>query len=110
MSEFNMNVCMCPACQGGENHPDRQFHQMVNLLMSRLDERQRRWFAGLEAHRLGHGGDRLVATITGLSEKTVRRGRREMLDLLTQYPPDRIRRLGGGRASNSGDTDRAKNR
>jgi hypothetical protein len=110
MSELNMNVCMCPVCQQGQDHPDSEFHQMMNLLMSRLDERQRRWYAGLEAYRLGHGGVRLVATITGLSEKTVRRGRREMLDLLTQYPPDRIRRLGGGRASNSGDTGQAENR
>jgi hypothetical protein len=83
---------------------------MMNLLMSRLDERQKRWYAGLEAYCLGQGGVHLVALITGLSEKTVRRGRKELLDSLTKYPPDRIRRMGGGRVRNSGVTDRAENR
>ena len=32
----------------------------MNMLLSRLDEQQRRWYAALEATRLGHGGDQLV--------------------------------------------------
>jgi hypothetical protein len=107
MSERNINVCMCLACQQGEDHPDREFHQMMNLFMSRLNEQQRRWYAGLEAYRRGHGGVRLVAEITGLSEKTVRRGQKELLDSLIEFSPARIRRAGGGRSRHSGDTDRS---
>jgi hypothetical protein len=69
----------------------------MNLLVSRLDEHQRRWFAALEAKRLGRGGTRLMAQITGLDEKTIRRGRRELAGQLADAPPRRVRRPGGGR-------------
>jgi hypothetical protein len=69
----------------------------MNLLMSRLDEAQRRWYAALEAQRLGHGGDRLVAQITGLDEKTIRRGRAELDADLSTVPAARTRRPGAGR-------------
>src|SRR3990170_6169124 len=67
----------------------------VVLFMSLLDERQRRLFAGLEALRLGHGGDRAVAQATGLDPHTIAKGRQELLarDVLV----DRRRRPGAGR-------------
>jgi hypothetical protein len=69
----------------------------VVLFMSLLDEQQRRLFAGLEALRLGHGGDRAVADATGLNPHTVAKGRQELLarDVLV----DRRRRPGAGRKS-----------
>ena len=69
----------------------------VVLFMSLLDEQQRRLFAGLEALRLGHGGDRAVADATGLDPHTVAKGRQELLarDVLV----DRRRRPGAGRKS-----------
>jgi hypothetical protein len=67
------------------------------LVFSRLDENQRRWFVALEAKRLGHGGDHLLAQITGMDEKTIRRGRTELDASLVNNPPDRVRRVGGGR-------------
>ena len=73
MSSIAVGVCQCPRCQGGDEHPDRVLHEQMNLLLSRLDEPQRRWYAAVEANRLGHGGARLVAQITGLDEKTIRR-------------------------------------
>ncbi|WP_169517096.1 ISAzo13-like element transposase-related protein [Azohydromonas australica] len=48
------------------------------MFLSRLDEQQRRWYAAQQAQELGHGGERLVAKITGVSEKTIRRGRSEL--------------------------------
>jgi hypothetical protein len=66
-------------------------------VFNRLDENQRRWFVALEAQRLGHGGDRLLSQITGMDEKTIRRGRAELDASLADNPPDRIRRPGGGR-------------
>ena len=65
--------------------------------MSRLDEQQRRWFAALEAQRLGHGGMRLMSKITGLDVTTIRRGKRELADGLNSRPLGRVRVTGGGR-------------
>jgi hypothetical protein len=67
--------------------------------MSRLDEQQRRWYAGVEANRHGRGGTRLVSQITGLDEKTIRRGREELSLDLAERPDDRIRLPGAGRPS-----------
>jgi hypothetical protein len=69
----------------------------MNLLLSRLDEQQRRWFAALEAQKVGHGGIRLLSQITGLDEKTIVRGQQEMQEQLTTRPAERIRQPGGGR-------------
>jgi hypothetical protein len=62
-----------------------------------LDERQRRWVAGWEASRLGYGGVHLVAQITGLDRKTIRRGQTELAQGLVGAPSTRIRRPGAGR-------------
>jgi len=46
---------------------------------------------------LGHGADRLLFEITGVDEKTIRRGREELAASLIAQPTDRIRQPGGGR-------------
>jgi len=46
----------------------------MNLFLSRLDEGQRRWYLALESQRMGWGADRLLMEITGVDEKTIRRG------------------------------------
>lgn len=50
----------------------------IILLFSLLDEKQRRLYAGLEAAKLGHGGDRKIAELLGLDPHTVAKGRREL--------------------------------
>ena len=67
----------------------------IILFFSLLDERLRRLYAGLEAHRLGHGGDRQMADFLGLDVHTVARGRRELFG--GQVERERIRQAGGGR-------------
>ena len=89
--------CQCPHCLRPEPHPDRQVHAQMNLLLSRLDEQQRRWYAALESRRLGRGGDTAVARITGLHVDTIRRGRQELQQGLRDRPIGRIRQPGGGR-------------
>jgi hypothetical protein len=89
--------CHCPLCIQDGDHPERRLHGHLNLLLSRLNEQQRRWVAALESERLGHGGDRRLALITGLDVETIRRGRRELLASLRDCPPGRIRRPGAGR-------------
>ena len=69
----------------------------MNLLLSRLDEQQRRWYVALEANRLGHGGEQLLSLITGLDPKTIRRGRDELAAELADRPGDRVRVPGAGR-------------
>lgn len=93
MSTAEVHVCGCPSCQGGE----QPLHHEINLFVSRLDEQQRRWFAGLEAKRRGYGGESQVARITGIDPKTIRRGRHELEADLADHPEGRVRSTGGGR-------------
>jgi hypothetical protein len=69
----------------------------MNLLLSRLDEQQRRWYLAVESERLGHGADRILYEITGVDEKTIRRGREELGASLVDRPVDRVRLPGAGR-------------
>lgn len=97
MNALIVQVCQCARCRGGEAHPDRVLHAQMNLLLSRLGEAERRWYAAVEANRLGRGGVQVVAQITGLDEKTIRRGQEEVAGSLADAPIKRQRRAGGGR-------------
>ena len=65
------------------------------LFFSLLDEQQRRLYAGLEAQKLGYGGDRTIAEFFALDPHTVARGRRELFG--EQVLRERRRQAGGGR-------------
>ena len=93
--ERPVHPCPCEACQVGIG-PVAEHHGRLNLILSRLDEQQRRWVAALEARRLGYGGFNEVAAITGLHPETIRRGRDELADDLKDRPAARVRRAGGG--------------
>lgn len=67
----------------------------IILFFSLLDEKQRRLYAGLEAHKMGHGGDRNIADFLGLDVHTVAKGRRELFGGDVQRGT--VRRRGGGR-------------
>jgi transposase len=67
-------------------------------LMSDLDERARRRWSAVEALSLGRGGIAAVARATGISDRTIRNGIRELRE--GDAPPEgRQRRAGGGRKS-----------
>jgi transposase len=72
----------------------RKFHD----LSFEFDERARRRWAAVEARSLGRGGITAVASATGLSDRTIRTGLKE-LDDPDGLPPSRQRREGGGRKS-----------
>ena len=94
MEQRRIHLCQCHECQSTKtDSPTKVLHEKMNVLASTLDERQRRLYAGLEAKKLGHGGDLQVSRITGLSVKTIARRRRELdePELL-----GRIRKPGGG--------------
>ena len=92
-----LHICQCASCQSSEEHPDKKLHRQINLLLSRLDEQQRRWYVAVEANRIGHGGLRLLSQITGLDEKTIQRGQQEMELDFAERPVNQIRSDGGGR-------------
>lgn len=88
--------CGCAACRAGD-HAEREDHRQLNVLLSRLDEQQRRWVAAREAIRLGHGGFQRIAEITGLHPETIRRGRDELSAELQGRPVQQVRLPGAGR-------------
>ena len=67
----------------------------IILFFSLMDEQQRRLYAGLEAHKMGHGGDRKIADLLGLDVHTVAKGRRELFGGQVQW--GRVRKQGAGR-------------
>ena len=97
MPKRKVHQCQCEKCQNEDDSSEKIQHHQINLLVSRLDEQQRRWYVALEANRLGEGGVNLLAQMTGMDEKTIRRGRTELAQDLAQRPIDQIRLAGGGR-------------
>lgn len=65
------------------------------LFFSSLDEKQRRLYAGLEALRLGHGGDTEISQLLGTDAHTVAKGRKELCG--DDMEKQRVRKKGGGR-------------
>ena len=82
---------------GGLRALPEELKAAIVLFYSLLDERQRRCYAGLEAMKIGHGGDSAIAELLSLDPKTVARGRRELLS--GEIEAGRVRQTGGGRPS-----------
>jgi hypothetical protein len=79
---------------GVEILPDEAKAAII-LFFSMLDEKQRRLYAGLEAAKLGYGGDRRMAEFLGLDVHTVAKGRKELFE--GSIDRSGIRHSGGGR-------------
>jgi hypothetical protein len=64
-----------------------------------LSEKGRRHYAAQEAEKLGHGGKRYIGRLLGMSQKTLRKGIKELSNpsLLSEIPTGKQRRSGGGR-------------
>jgi len=106
MPTREIHACQCDICQQELDPSEQQLHRRINLLISRMDEQQRRWFVAHESECIGYGGDRLLCQITGMDEKTIAKGRQELQDDLTQRPADRTRQPGGGRPATEKKTPR----
>jgi hypothetical protein len=96
--------CQCPACRRRTPNPIKDLHKEMNFLVSTLDERQRRLYLGLESRKVGRGGDRQLALISGLSVDTIAKGRRELEHAEASA---RIRVPGGGRLRTEKKTQRS---
>lgn len=99
MDAVVVRECGCACCQGGEDAGVVAEHRRINVLLSRMNEQQRRWFVGHESLRLGFGGDVRMSQVTGLNVDTIARGRAEVSQDLAGRPTDRVRLPGGGRPS-----------
>jgi len=66
-------------------------------MLDGMPENLRRWNAATLAMQLGYGGMRIAGEISGLSQPTVRKARRELEDDLVDWDCERARRPGGGR-------------
>ena len=78
-----------------EGEAPEEIRESMRLLLTVLNEKQRRLYLGLESMRLGHGGDAQISRLTGANVKTIARGRRQLQS--RDITPERIREVGGGR-------------
>jgi hypothetical protein len=95
----NIHECECPVCQGKTDLAVLKRHAHINLFLSRLTEPQRRWYVATLSEAPDSPGDRQLSLITGLDEKTIRRGKDEISSGLSGPPTERQRKAGGGRWS-----------
>lgn len=92
-----IHECECDICRSGSDPEVELQHRRMNLLLSRLDEPQRRWYVGTLSQQPSQPNDCELSKITGLDEKTIRRGRQELATEFAGLPADRQRQEGGGR-------------
>jgi hypothetical protein len=92
-----LHECECSMCQQQTKAGIMRYHRQINLLLSCLAEPQRRWYVSVLSQEPESPSDAHLALITGIDEKTIRRGRQEMEDDLLNVPLDRQRHMGGGR-------------
>ena len=94
---MEIHECECEICQAGEDEAVKTYHRHINLVLSRLDEGQRRWYVASLSSGPGAPSDDMLAQITGLSSKTIQRGRHDLEAELSELEVGRQRRSGGGR-------------
>ena len=87
--------CTCRFCVHDEEL--RANHGRWIDMMSILSERQTRLYAAEKAMAMGHGGITIMAQVSGLSERTIRRGIEELEAGDLGQMSERDRRPGGGR-------------
>jgi hypothetical protein len=104
----SVHECQCTACLVDKKREEWKIHHQMNVLLSRLDEQQRRWYVALESKKIGHGGDKQLSEITGLDVETIRRGRQELDDDLESCPEGRIRDAGAGQPTVEKKTHRSR--
>lgn len=91
-----IHQCQCDMCHDGRDYALIEYHQTINLVLSRLTEPQRRWYVATLAQG-PHGLPlRQLVRITGMDRNTIRRGGRELATGLTDLPCHRQRCAGGG--------------
>ncbi len=94
---MEVQQCECAICQGGQDRETITDHRHINLVLSRLEEAERRWYKASLSSGPGAPRDAVLAQISGVSDKTIARGRQELEAGLTDNADGRQRQRGGGR-------------
>ncbi len=79
----------------GSKLAKNEYNTHLHTFLSVLNEKQRRLYLGFESLKIGHGGDIRIALEARVNEKTVAKGRKELLK--KDITPERIRQKGAGR-------------
>jgi len=75
----------------------KAWRRTFRKMLDKMPENLRRWNAALLAMQLGYGGMKNAGAISGLSQPTIRKARRELEDGQVDWDGERARRPGGGR-------------
>lgn len=97
IDKHKMYRCRCQDCVKPPYSQTAKKHRAINNLLAGLDEKSRRQCVGALALDRGWGGISALHQITGLSRKTIQRGRDELLTPDVAGPNGGVRRAGGGR-------------
>ena len=84
---------------------DKQTEAKIMTMLPLLNERQKRIYLATEAEALGRGGIKELSKLTGVSQTTIIKGKKEIssgepLDIIA------IRNSGGGRKKNRNNSKR----
>ena len=74
---------------------DSMLATKINTMLPLLDEKQARLFLALEANALGRGGVKLIHEISGVSQTTIIRGKKELKEGVALHDGS-VRKPGGG--------------
>jgi hypothetical protein len=77
------------------NYPE-EIEQKMRAFFKTLNEKDRRGYAGIEAIKIGHGGQKYISSVLGCHPQTVMAGINEVTNG-TETPEEKIRKPGGGR-------------
>lgn len=94
---MEVHECGCAICQAGQEAEVMAYHRSINLVLSRLEEAEQRWYIASLSSAPGAPSDVVLAQISGLSDKTIARGRHELANGLKDTTEGRQRQPGGGR-------------
>ncbi len=75
----------------------KTWRRTFKKMLDKMPENLRRWNAAWLATQLGYGGMKIAGEISGLSQPTIRKARRELEDGQVDWDCERTRRPGGGR-------------
>ena len=73
-----------------------KIEKQMKAFYDSLNEKNRRRYAGIEAMKLGHGGQKYISDVLGCHFQTVMAGIAELTNG-TETPENRIRKPGGGK-------------
>jgi hypothetical protein len=82
MPDLHLTHCRSPQDEHENDKAAEQYRRELKTFLATLTQEQRRLYAAVESNRIGRGGVRVVAELTGLCQPTIARGRRQLADLL----------------------------